>query len=57
MLSTILVGTTTFTDITAGQWVTIALFAVVSFGGVFGLAGWSGPVLNGTITKDPPPRG
>ena len=32
-----LVGDTGFTDITAGQWVTIALAAVVAFGGVYGI--------------------
>lgn len=45
--STVLTGDTTFTGITAGQWTQIALFALVSAGGVFGLAGWSGPKVNG----------
>jgi hypothetical protein len=34
---------TTFTHITATQWLTVALAAVLAFGGVFGLASWSGP--------------
>lgn len=37
-LVTVLVGDTTFTNLTAGQWVTIALAAVVAFGGTYGLA-------------------
>ena len=42
-LLTALGGDRTFTHISATQWVTVALSAVVAFGGVFGLAGWSGP--------------
>lgn len=37
-LVTVLVGDTTFTNLSAGQWVTIALAAVVAFGGTYGLA-------------------
>jgi hypothetical protein len=36
-LVTVLVGDANFGDLTAGQWVTIALAAVVAFGGVWGL--------------------
>lgn len=36
-LVTVLVGDVGFTDVTAGQWVTIALAALVAFGGVYGL--------------------
>ena len=36
-LVTVLVGDVGFTDVSAGQWVTIALAALVSFGGVYGL--------------------
>jgi hypothetical protein len=42
-IATVLTGSATFGDITDGQWVSIALFALVAGGGVFGLAGWSGP--------------
>lgn len=37
-----LVGDTGFTDITAGQWVTIALATVIAFGGVFGITNRTG---------------
>jgi len=37
-LVTVLVGDTAFTDLSAGQWVTIALAAVVAFGGVYGIS-------------------
>jgi hypothetical protein len=47
MLSTILVGDTRFGQVTQGQWVSIALFSLVAGGGVYGLAGWSGPKING----------
>lgn len=36
-LATVLVGNSTFTDITAGQWVTGALAALLAFGGVYGI--------------------
>ena len=36
-LVTVLVGDANFGDLTAGQWVTIALAAVVAFGGVYGI--------------------
>lgn len=41
-LVTVLVGDTTFTNLTAGQWVTIALAALIAFGGVYSL----GPTVN-----------
>lgn len=45
-LTTVLVGQTTIEQVTQGQWSNIALWTVVAAGGVFGLAGWSGPHLN-----------
>ena len=51
MLSVILVGNTSFGDMTAGQWVTVSLFALTAAGGTFGLAGWSGPPSNGGSAK------
>jgi len=36
-LATVLVGDTGFGDLTAGQWVTIALAVAVAFGGVYGV--------------------
>jgi hypothetical protein len=48
MLSTILVGDTTLGQVTQGQWVSVILFALVAGGGVYGLAGWTGPKINGT---------
>lgn len=36
-LVTVLVGDVGLDDLTAGQWVTIALAALVAFGGVYGL--------------------
>ena len=48
-LSAILVGPASFSSVTAGQWVTIALAALVSGGGVYGITnrtagtGASGP--------------
>jgi hypothetical protein len=36
-LVTVLVGDTTFTNLSAGQWVTIALAALVAFGGTYRL--------------------
>lgn len=48
MLSTVLSGSTTFAEITAGQWVSVCLFSLAAGGGVYGLAGWSGPArMNG----------
>lgn len=46
-LTTLLVGSATFSSLTDGQWVSLVLFGLVSFGGVFGLAGWSGPSIEG----------
>lgn len=42
-LGGILVGHATFSDVTDGQWVWIAVAVLVGFGGAFGLASWSGP--------------
>jgi hypothetical protein len=42
-LTTVLTGSTTLGVIKEGQWASIALFTLVSVGGVYGLAGWSGP--------------
>lgn len=53
MLSTILVGNETVSDVTQGQWVTMLLFSLTAIGGAFGLAGWSGPRINGA-SKDGP---
>jgi hypothetical protein len=36
-LATVMVGETGFGDLTAGQWVTIALAVTVAFGGVYGV--------------------
>lgn len=36
-LVTVLVGDAGFSDLTAGQWVTIALATVIAFGGTYGL--------------------
>lgn len=36
-LVTVLVGDATFSDITAGQWVSIALSGVLAFGAVYGV--------------------
>ena len=46
-LSAVLVGNTKVSDLTAGQWVTISLAALIALGGTFGLAAWSGPKVNG----------
>ena len=43
MLTMVLVGSSTFGDITDGQWVAAILFALTAAGGTFGLAGWAGP--------------
>lgn len=42
-LATVLTDNTHLSDLTAGQWVTIAAFTLGAFGGTFGLAGWAGP--------------
>ena len=36
-LAAVLVGDVGFTDVTAGQWVTVVLAALVSGGGVYGI--------------------
>lgn len=36
-LVTVLVGDTAFADLTAGQWVTIVLAALIAFGGTYGI--------------------
>jgi len=36
-LATVMVGDIGFADLTAGQWVTIALAVTVAFGGVYGV--------------------
>ena len=36
-LVTVLVGDVGFADLSAGQWVTIALAAIIAFGGTYGL--------------------
>lgn len=46
-LSAVLTGHSGFGSVTAGQWVTIVLAALIAFGGTYGLAGWSGPKING----------
>ena len=37
-LVTVLVGDIGFSDLTAGQWVTIVLAALIAFGGTYGIA-------------------
>jgi len=37
-LAAILVGSVGFTDVTAGQWVAVAVAALVAFGGVYGIS-------------------
>ena len=49
-LATVLQGTAGLSDVTAGQWVTIAAFTLGAAGGTFGLAGWAGPRINGGPT-------
>lgn len=47
-LAAVLTDGVRISDLTAGQWVTIAAFTLGAFGGTFGLAGWAGPSrLNG----------
>lgn len=41
-LVTVLVGDVGFTDLSAGQWVTIALAALIAFGGTYGLTNRGG---------------
>lgn len=36
-LGTVLVGNASFSDVTAGQWVTIAASALLAFGAVYGV--------------------
>ena len=50
-LSTMLVGSATFSSITDGQWVLLVTWTLAAVGGTFGLAGWSGP------TTGKPPSG
>ena len=42
-LATVLVGHATLSDVTAGQWVTIALAALVYGGGVYGITNATKP--------------
>ena len=49
-LSTVLVGSTTFSDVQPGQWVALAFASVIAFGGTLGLSTWAGPA---TGTKPP----
>jgi hypothetical protein len=51
-LTTVLTGSTTLGSVTEGQWASISLFTLVAVGGVFGLAGWSGP---GSGSGEPKP--
>jgi hypothetical protein len=46
-LATALPGTSHISDLTAQQWVTLLAFTLGAIGGTFGLAGWSGPRVNG----------
>ena len=46
-LTTVLVGTTTFSQVTDGQWTNACFFGLIGIGGTYGLAGWSGPGGNG----------
>lgn len=52
-LATVLTGTVHISDLTAGQWVTISAFTLGAIGGTFGLAGWSGPRVNGVKPDGP----
>ena len=45
-LVTVLVGDIGFTDLTAGQWVTIVLAALIAFGGTYS-------ITNGTKNTSP----
>lgn len=42
-LTVVLVGHTSLSQVTAGQWVTTALAALVSAGGVFGISNRTAP--------------
>jgi hypothetical protein len=42
-LISVLGSNTTLSHVSAVSWITVAFAAVIAFGGVFGLAGWSGP--------------
>jgi len=55
-LSTVLVGSTTFTQISDGQWVTLLSWTLAAIGSVFGLAGWAGPRINGSSSHSGPPE-
>jgi len=46
-LAAVLTDHAKLSDLTAGQWVTIAAFTLGAFGGTFGLAGWAGPTVSG----------
>lgn len=46
-LSAALSGNETISHLTSQQWTSIALATFVAAGGVFGLAGWAGPKVNG----------
>jgi hypothetical protein len=46
-LSVTLTGHQSFGDLTTQQWTLVAVFTLSAFGGTFGLAGWSGPRVNG----------
>lgn len=47
-LGTSLSGSEGLSGVQAQQWVWIALTSVIAIGGTFGLAGWSGPKVNGS---------
>jgi hypothetical protein len=54
-LATVLGDNVTLSDLTAGQWVTIAAFTLGAFGGTYGLSGWAGPGI--LAEKSPPSSG
>ena len=49
-LATVLGDNTTLSQLTTGQWVTIAAFTLGAVGGTYGLAGWAGPSIGDTPT-------
>lgn len=51
-LSMSLGGGQTLSDLTTQQWVICGGFTLAAFGGVFKLAGWQGPAINGA--RQPP---
>lgn len=51
-LATVLTGDATLGQVTEGQWVTICAFTLGAIGGTYGLAGWSGPRVNGSPPAD-----